>query len=432
MPPAPFTTMTSKYPTTPFPLVGEIVYECAVRSGLVRSNEVTDGLYDQLKAFKDDRKRPGLRPIEFPQNVLTSLDRRLTEFMRDEVGSLALSVAIRDWLSWYAGLVARSDATLLDRETMVEKILWPSVFADGAARFLSVLAKLYPVADPKSLLAAPAPLGMQLRQFCSLGREDFKAICLYRAKKEGIDPENCRKTLDQWLSGKAIPNLDRCIQVLDALGLGEDVASRVWLFVSRLLANTSQQRRALIADWLSADEPLPNSVELFNALRKKIAWDVGAKLSIGPDRPYARLQAALYDPSVPRDPVAIEDMLRRLECTWAPISAQTSHIVSWLRGRYLVLSGRYEEAFEHYLAAYNCGVGRDPDVYRKVIDEAMALAWKVGNMRAVERFQGWLGLYWTTEWDGAVDSLPEHFRRKFPDDLCFSSGVESRKSPQNS
>lgn len=419
MPAAPFTTMTSKYPTTPFPLVGEIVYECAVRSGLVRSNEVTDGLYDQLKAFKDDRKRPGLRPIEFPQNVLTSLDLRLTEFMRDEVGSLALSVNIRKWLSCYAGLVACSDATLLDRQTMVERILWPSVFAAGAAGFLTVLAKLYPVADPKNLLTDPAPLGRQLRLFCSRGSSDFKAICQYRAEKEGIDPENCRDTLDQWLSGKAIPNLDRCVQLLEALGLGEDVASRVWLIVSRLLAKTSPQHRALIAGWISADEPLPNSVELFNALRKKIAWDAGAKLSIGPDRPYAKLQAALYDPSVPRDPADVEDMLRRLEGTWAPISEQTFHIVSWLRGRYLVLSGRYEEAFECYLAAYNHGVGRDPDVYRIVIDEAMALAGKVGKLRAVERFQGWLGLYWTTEWDGKVESLPDHFRRKFPDRLFF-------------
>lgn len=214
--------------------------------------------------------------------------------------------------------------------------------------------------------------------------------------------------------------------------MGEDVASRVWLVVSRLLAKTSPEHRALIADWISADEPLPNSVELFNALRKKIAWDVGAKLSIGPDRPYTKLQAALYDPSVPRDSTAVEDMLRRLEITWAPIVEQSSHIVSWLRGRYLVLSGRYEEAFECYLAAYNYGVGRDPDIYRIVIDEAMALAGKMGKMRAVERFQGWLGLYWTTEWDGQVESLPEHFRRRFPDELCFSSGVESRKAPQNS
>lgn len=424
--------MTSKHSITPFPLVGEIVYEFAVRSGLVRSNEVTDGLYDQLKAFKDDRKRPGLRSIEFPQRVLVGLEDRLSAFMCDEVGSLALSLAIRDWLSWYAGLVARSDATLLDRQTMAEKILWPSVFADGAARFLKVLAELYPVADPKSLLTDSAPLGRQLRLFCSRGSTDFKAICLYRAEQEGIDPENCRDTLDQWLSGKAVPNLERCTQVLAALGLEGDPASRVWLVVSRLLAKTSPQHRALIAHWLSTDESLPDPEALFNSLRKKIAWDVGAKLNIGPDRPYAKLQAALYNPAMPRDPATVEDMLRRLECTWEPISEQTSHIVSWLRGRYLVLSGRYEEAYQHYLAAYNCGVGRDPDVYRKVIDEAMALAWKVGNMRAVERFQGWLGLYWTTEWDGAVDSLPEHFRRKFPDDLCYSSQVEPSKPLQNS
>lgn len=198
MPPAPFTTMTSKYPTTPFPLVGEIVYECAVRSGLVRSNEITDGLYDQLKAFKDDRKRPGLRPIEFPQNVLTSLDLRLTEFMRDEVGSLALSVNIREWLSCYAGLVACSDATLLDRQTMVEKILWPSVFASGAAGFLTVLAKLYPVADPKALLADPAPSEGNCAYFVAVGAQTSKPFASTELKKKESTPKTAAT---RWING---------------------------------------------------------------------------------------------------------------------------------------------------------------------------------------------------------------------------------------
>ncbi|MEA9433406.1 hypothetical protein [Aeromonas caviae] len=74
---------------------------------------------------------------------------------------------------------------------------------------------------------------------------------------------------------------------------------------------------------------------------------------------------------------------------------------------------------EHYLAAYNLGAGRDPDIYQNVLDEALALAGRLGKKRLVDRFDGLLGLYWTTEWDRDPSTLGEHFERKFPQSLFF-------------
>jgi hypothetical protein len=416
--------MREKFPVAPYPSVGEIVYECAVRSGLVRSNDPErPKLYDDLKAFKDDRKRPGLRPIEFPKYVLVDLEDCLASFIGDDATAFALFYAIRQWLSWYSGIVARHDATLLEREDMAEKVLWPTAFAFGGTLFLSTLVKLCPSADPKGMLNDSAPFGRHLRLLCTRGAADFKAICEHRAQRDGIDPDNCRDTLEDWLSGRAIPNRERCLSILEALGLASGVSARTWILVARLLAKTSREHRAFILARMQPDHGLPDVETHLWQLNTSVGWEIGKRLNIGRDRPYAKLVAALYDPTVPRDPNGVEDMLRRLEHTWKPIAGRTQHLIEWLRGRFLVLSGKLDEGYAHYLAAYNLGAGRDPEVYRKVLDEALALAGKLGQTRAVGRFGDLIGLYWTTEWDYAPESLPEHFRRKFPRELCFHGAL---------
>jgi hypothetical protein len=84
-----------------------------------------------------------------------------------------------------------------------------------------------------------------------------------------------------------------------------------------------------------------------------------------------------------------------------------------------VLCGNHEQAYEHYLAAYNLGAGRNPKIYQEVIDEALALAGKLGNKKGVRRFSELLYVYWETEWDGHEETLPEHFERKFPEALRY-------------
>lgn len=228
--------MSKKFPIPPYPSVGEIVYECAVRSGLVRSNDPErEKLYNDLKAFKDDHKRPGLRPIEFPKYVLVDLEDCLASFIGCDATAFSLFYAIRQWLDWYSGIVARHDATLLEREDMAEKVLWPTAFSFGGALFLSTLGRLFPSADPKGMLSGKAPFGRHLRLLCTRGTIDFKAICELRARESDIDPDNCRDTLDEWLVGKAVPNLDRCMSILRALNLDSDVSARTWMLIARLL-----------------------------------------------------------------------------------------------------------------------------------------------------------------------------------------------------
>ena len=383
----------------------------------MRSNDGSD-LYDGLKAFKDDRKRPGLRPIEFPKEILVALERRLADFLGDETHAFMIFVGVRRWLDQYSGVIARHDVTLLERRDMLE-ILWPTMFAAGANFFLSYLQEALPLADPDALLQDKAPFGRYLRLLCVRGAADFSQICEFRAEKAGIDPENCRDTLGTWLKGEATPNLDRCQEVLCALKLADEVPVKIWLLVARMLAKTPAKYRAAISARKDPESSSLSPEEDFFWRKRTLAWELAKRLNIGPDRPYGALRDALYAPSVPRDPASVQDMLERLEKTWEPIAGQTYHIIEWFRGRFLVLCGRPEEAMEHYLAAYNLGAGRDPDIYQNVLDEALALAGRLGKKRLVDRFDGLLGLYWTTEWDRDPSTLGEHFERKFPQSLFF-------------
>jgi hypothetical protein len=355
-----------KCPVPPYPSIGEVVYECAIRSGLVSSSDGSE-LYDRLKAFRDDRKRPGLRPIEFPTETLVAFERKVTDFLGDEHCSLMIAVGLRRWLDQYSGLIATHDATLLERPQMLG-LLWPTMFAAGANFFLSFLHELYPRVDPRVLLRSEAPLGAYIRALCVQGTQDQKRICEYRAEIGGIDFDNCRDTLDTWLKGIAVPNLSRCREILKSLQVEDELTAKVWLLVARIIAKTpAEYREAILVRWERGAKNIPPEEEFF-WLKREVSWKVGERLNIGPDRPYGALITALYNASVPRDPEAVLDMLERLTRTWEPIAGQTFHIIAWLRGRFLVLNNQHDAAMEHYLDAYNLGAGRDPDIYRKVLD----------------------------------------------------------------
>jgi len=174
---------TKSLPIPPFPTVGEIAYEVATRSGLVKTTNDKDPLYNALKAFKDDRKRPGLMPIEFPMTVLVDLEDRLAEFWSvEEDGYPGFNAfmtfdGIRKWFDYYAGFVASRDATLIERDQMVADVLWPSLFSAGAAFLLEVFEKWQPLIELEKLLSSDNPFGFYLRFLCKDGSRDFNAIC---------------------------------------------------------------------------------------------------------------------------------------------------------------------------------------------------------------------------------------------------------------
>jgi len=410
--------MQHKYPVPPFPSFGELVYEVCIRSGLVPTND-DDPQYNQLKSFKDERKRPALRPIHFPKHVLVDVEKRLAGFIKSDMHAFLIFGAVRKFLESYSALIVTSDATLFNREQLEESVLWPSAFASISAIFLKIFTELFPGNDAEELLRHPSPLALHIRTVCKAGPTDFKAICQFRADKYNIQPDNCRHTLDDWLNGESVPRLESCQDVLDAMNMGNDTSSLVWMLTARLLSKTAPHHREQILYHLKHDNGLPDTIELFRALKRQAGWDLGEKLNIGPDRPYSKLRAALFDPAVPRDGAAVEDMIARQVKTWEPIAEHTMHEIEWFRGRYLVLCGKPEQAYEHYLAAYNLGAGRDPKIYQEVIDEALALAGKLGNKKGVRRFSELLYLYWSTDWDGQEESLPEHFERKFPQALRY-------------
>lgn len=407
-----------KLPVSPYPSIGEIVYEVAVRSGLVLSTD-NGNLYEDLKAFKDERKRPGLDPIEIPTTILYSLEARLADYLGDPYAANVIFVGGRRWLEFYAGFVTRHDAGLLERQHMRE-LLWPTIFGVGGYSLLNAVYTVLPLVKPTVVLNSPAPFGCVIKALCTRGSKDYSLICEHRAKEHGIDFDNCRDTLDAWLKGPTVPNLDRALELLKALGLDHEMGPKLWVMAGRLLSRTPLEYRKSIANHLSLKErTIADAEEAFFWRKREVAMENVRQYSIGPDRPYGALREALYNPDVPRDAAAVQDMLSRLERTWAPIAGQTYHIVEWLRARFLVLCRQNEKALEHYQAAYNLGVGRDPDIFKYVLAEALALAGKLGKKKLVKRYDSLLGLHWMGEWDGELNSLPELFEKQFDPRLFY-------------
>lgn len=404
-------------PVSPYPSIGEIVYEIATRSGLVLSTDGT-GFYDDLKAFKDERKRPGLDPIEIPTTILFKLENRLAIFIGDELFANAVFVAWRRWLEYYAAVIPRHDAGLLHRQDMMY-LLWPTMFAFGCGLLLKMIHQILPIVSLDKLLSDPAPFGYLIKAFCTWEARDYAKICEYRAEVNGIDLDNCRDTLDEWLKGPAVPNLDRAQEILLALGLGEEFAPKLWMVVSRLLGRTPLNYREAILNHLNLPEGSGSIEDAFFWRKRQLSIERGKDLNIGPDRPYSALREALYNPAIPRDEHAVEDMLSRLEKTWAPIAEETYHIINWLRGRFLVLSGQEEKAMKCYQDAYVHGVGREAEVFDHVLPEALALAGKLGKKKWVARFDSLLGLHCKGDWDGDSESLGELFKKHFDSRLLY-------------
>lgn len=414
-----------KLPVSPYPSIGEVVYEIATRSGLVLSTEGT-GLYDDLKAFKDERRRPGLDPIEIPTTILFKLENRLATFIGDEVFANSIFVAWRRWLEYYASIIPRHDAGLLHRRDMMY-LLWPTIFAFGGSLVLKMIHHILPIVPLSKLLSATAPFGFLVEAFCTWGTKDYTKICEYRAEVNAIDLDNCRDTLDDWLRGSAVPNLDRAREILQALGLGEEFAPKLWMVAARLLARTPLKYREAISNHLDLPEDAGSALEAYYWRKRQLAIERAESLNIGPDRPFSAIREALYNPAIPRDAHAVEDMLRRLEKTWEPISEETYHIIDWLRGRFLVLSGQEEQALKYYQNAYIHGVGREADVFNHVLPEAHALAGKLGKKKWVARFDSLLGLHRKGDWNGDPESFKALFEKHFDSRLMYGKPDPTRE-----
>lgn len=408
----------AKYPQTPFPSMGELIFELSIKSGLVTSSaKEPNQLFEELKAFKDERARQGKQPFHFINRVISDLEKRLARFINSDVHAAATFAHVCKSMEWYAGLVAASDVTLLSRE-QVDEILWMSAFPASSTAFLQAFERIYPGTDLKGMLSSKEPLADHLRSLCRRGNKDYKAIAQYRANKHGIDEDNARKTLDTWIKS-TVPGLENLTEVMEALGHREDTGKMVWLLVARLLSKIGPRKRHHILTWMLHSDEFPPPAELFQLLKNAKGNEVGKALNIGQDRPWVQIRQALYKPEVPRDGPLLEDMIARLAKTWEPIIETTQHEIDWFNGRYLALQGRYEEAYPYYVDGYNNGVRRNNDVHTDLLDELLALAGRLGRVKDVKRYHELIQLTGVTEWDGKKESMAEHFESKFPAQLSY-------------
>lgn len=408
----------TKFPETPFPSIGELVFELSVKSGLVPSTaKEPNPLYEELKAYRDERARHGKQPFHFINRVILDIEKRFDRFIQSEIHSVSTFGHLCKAMEWYADLMAVSDVTLLNREQVVE-ILWMSAFPASSSAFLKAFAQIHPETNPLVLLSSKEPLADYLRGICKRGNEDYKAIARYRATKHDIDEDNCRKTLETWLIS-TVPGLENLIDVMEALGYRDDTGKMVWLFVARLLSKIRLEKRRSIFVWMQNSSEFPPPAEMFRLLKIAKSDIVGKALNIGPDRPWFQIRAALYKEEIARDGAQLERMIARQAKTWEPMIEMVQHEIDWFNGRYLALQGRYEEAYLLYVDGYNNGVRRNKDVLTDLLDELLALAARLGKAKEVKRYHELLQLTGVTDWDGKNESLNEHFERKFPASLRY-------------
>jgi flagellin-specific chaperone FliS len=409
--------MQEQFPEQPFPSFGELMYHFAKNSTLVKSHG--DDLYDALKQFQDERKRPRLAQLHYPVEIMVKVQRRLAKFIRSPEQARAIFQIIESFRQGYIGTIVRHDMTLLNREQTVG-LLWLTIFPLWCAFLLTGLQRNYPGVDIRPLLLSKEPLAYHLTQLCPPESKMVTIICDYRADKHGIDRDNTRKTVHGWLSGKNKPSLENLHDFLDALGKNS-THDLMWAFVARLLAKTDAEHKKAILDWVGKmdDKETHNAYDLFGKYKNSLGMHIGKSLNIGMDRPYSKIVKALYEPKEPRNVDYVINLIERLEKTWEPIHYDTLSAVLRLRARLLVLMGRPQEGYERYVESYEQGMGRDPDAYKIALDEALAVAGLLNKPKEVKRFHELLQLYWQTEWDGRDSTLSEHFERMFPRELHF-------------
>ncbi|WP_341523984.1 hypothetical protein AABC73_13350 [Pseudomonas sp. G.S.17] len=164
-------------------------------------------------------------------------------------------MSFRRWLEYYAALIPKHEAGLLDRRDMMS-LLWPTIFAFGASVTLRMIHCALPIVALEKILMGAAPFGCLVKALCTWGAKDYAKICEYRAATNDMDLDNCRNLPDGWLNGPGVPNLDRADEILRALGLGLglEFSPKLWILAARLLGRTPKESREAIANFLTTPQ----------------------------------------------------------------------------------------------------------------------------------------------------------------------------------
>ncbi|MCB1958996.1 MAG: hypothetical protein KDE68_00470 [Rhodocyclaceae bacterium] len=242
-----------------------------------------------------------------------------------------------------------------------------------------------------------------------------------------------REMVRRWVTGKQLPDLQsitRFVRVFSskhkALTTTESDNLRRWLVVARALT------------WFESNSPVPvRTIACRQFLMGNPVIDIDHILSsanIDAGGQFSALKMPTYllykdlkrtTPKAPGDQVRTKDKLDHLEQLFAehdPEGRLGFHL-SWRRGRWFALGGRFVDALPHFKVAVEQSHYRGGDKHKQILEEALVIAAHVGGEKpflkqmkhraiALGLFEPPKGQEVLEAWE--IEHLCRQFDQKFP------------------
>lgn len=422
----------AKYDTrdTVYPTVGEVIQFIAVKSGLVATDSQNrDEVYVHLKLFAREQRGKDFRLLD---EILDELQDRLERDIAPPGISVIIFELFRRFLERYKVLILRARVNAWTREQFVEGILIPEFIVPYAAWLLKRLnEKPFDFLSIVELLRSVAPLKVAFTHFLLLSGKSWSDLPeVYQGKARSYggtepehDPEDKRKLIHKWGTGKGTPSFETCLELLDGLGLAEFSGIVFWTWISRFLQKVDIQYRNQIADAIECNAGLP-SPKAF-AERVTGASDALSRPALSRDTvKHLRMLTTLLFYNRHRhqgDKARVETLLAKVRESVGELSL-TKFYVTWLEARYHLYCRDLEKALEGYEQAFNEGMYRDCQAETCILPEWAAIAQKADNAPALKRIDSrmkMLGLYPKASADEVAATRLKAFHNNLGAGLCF-------------
>lgn len=408
---------------TIYPTAGEVLAFIAVKSGLVSGTE-NDPLYEQLKPFVREQK--GKDFAELGQIIDVLQDRLEGWLAPPEIGNLTF-VFFRRFLERYKSLIRSGRGSAFGRERFISETLVPKFFVPYAAFILRNLSMSpFDFFDLDALLRSDAPLKVMLEiPLKAQGKSWLQLAEFYEGKHlvrcdgpPDHDIDDKRKLIRKWGTGKATPDLAVCLTLLDALDWSQYSGFVFWVWIARFLQKVDIEHRALVADAIQADMPLPETEDFAREITE--ANDALARTTVGADAVaiLRTLSALLFYDTVRNygDQARVERLLTTIQ----KLVGGKEHIrfyISWLEAKYWFYSRDYDRALKKYEQAFYEGMYGDTHAETMILYEWAAVAQKQNAKTTLKRIDSrmkFLNVYPVgLDAEGVAAQRLEAFRKNF-------------------
>jgi hypothetical protein len=417
----------------PFPRLGEVYRALASALDTKAKNRTVDRL---------------AREGEYDWSLLPTLAQDvfvapLQKYIDPEFAGV-IEQAITHFHSDYLGLVSTISLDSLSRDEALPLLIDHYFSLLGAGLLYGI--KKEDGGPDLSVLLDPDyhPIAVVL-DWCS-GGDDHALVNSAFPGSTGTDRTN-REMVRRWANGNHFADLASIKRFCEALakrGTSEQRENarllRRWLLVARALA------------WLEKVSPIPIRASMHRYLLLGLpASDIGHVLSIANHQVgerYLMLKMpalTLYEqikratPKQPGDQATAKarlEELQRLTNEHEP-EGRTQFHLEWMRGRWHVLSGQFEDAVPYYQRAADLANYRAGEFQKRIVEEALVLAAHVGKKTLLNQLKHRaiaFGLFANPRGDAVIegweiDHLCQQFHQVFPLQGRFVEAVQIAGEP---